>query len=173
VRLALLIGSLRHSIVTGLCSALRCAHRLRTDHAFSSTTFTGDPFMFTKLFAASLLSLGFVLTGAAVADQKPRDCCSAKVARCNSARPAHVKTCCGSPNRFAQVIDCCSAKLACCAGKSACCDADSRLGCCESGRKCCADNKGCCAAAQNCCAEGSPCCDATKSCCGKHHKKAA
>ena len=38
--------------------------------------------MFTKLFAGSFLALGLLLTGAVAADEKPKDCCSAKLACC-------------------------------------------------------------------------------------------
>ena len=38
--------------------------------------------MFTKLFAGSFLALGLLLTGAVVADEKAKDCCSAKLACC-------------------------------------------------------------------------------------------
>jgi hypothetical protein len=38
--------------------------------------------MFTKLFANSFLVVGLLLTGAAGADEKTKDCCSAKLACC-------------------------------------------------------------------------------------------
>ena len=48
--------------------------------------------MFTKLFAGSFLALGLLLTGAVAADEKPKDCCSAKLACCKEKRPAAKQT---------------------------------------------------------------------------------
>src|ERR1022692_1196903 len=89
--------------------------------------------MFTKLFAGSFLVLGLLLTGAAVADEKSKDCCSAKLACCKE-----KSACCEASAR----LGCCEKGLKCCAENKGCCAAVQK--CCTEGLACCKEAKACC-----------------------------
>jgi hypothetical protein len=104
--------------------------------------------MFTRLFAGSFLVVGLLLTGAAGADEKTKDCCSAKLACCKE-----KSACCAADVR----LGCCEKGMKCCAEKKACCSAVQK--CCTEGLACCKEAKACCGPTKTV-AKVAGCCEA-------------
>jgi hypothetical protein len=94
-------------------------------------------FMFTKLLAGSFLSLGLVAMTAFAGSEKPKDCCSAKLACCTT-----KSACCEAKSR----PGCCEKGQQCCVDNKACCAAVQK--CCTEGMACCDEAKACCGPAK-------------------------
>jgi hypothetical protein len=67
------------------------------------------------------------------ADEKPKDCCSAKLACCKE-----KSACCSADAR----LGCCEKGMKCCAENKGCCAAVQK--CCTEGLVCCKEAKACC-----------------------------
>ena len=111
--------------------------------------------MLTKVLAGSYLAIALLFTGAGAADEKPKDCCAAKLACCKE-----KSACCVADARLA----CCEKGLKCCAENKGCCAAVQK--CCTEGLACCKEAKACCGStkkatgAASCCTAAQKCCEA-------------
>jgi hypothetical protein len=134
------------------CERCRCALFVRAANTQVSFDSKLEKTMFTKLMAASVLSLGFVLASVGAVDKTAKDCYSRKLACCKT-----QKACCVADAK----LGCCEKGAKCCEENRACCAAIQK--CCIEGMKCCNESKACCgekttATKTSCCSEGQSCC---------------
>jgi hypothetical protein len=100
----------------------------------STRFFLENPVMFTRVLIGSILVLGLLWVGIALANEKQtKDCCATGLACCNP-----TSACCTADAKLA----CCEKGMKCCAENKACCNAPQK--CCTEGKACCDEAKACC-----------------------------